>query len=472
MVCAVSTLSDDLVNDLAYAARILRKTPTFAIAAILTIALGIGASTAIFSVTDAVLFRPLPYKNPDRLVLANDLLSNAYFFDLRNGATEAFETMAAVMVFRAVVPREDGTAERISKGLITTNFLRMLGAQICSAAISPRPMANQTARRRPRFHRRRARWPSSATTTFSGATALIRPSLGARCWAPRGPARESSGCWSPVSSCSCPAAPVRNPVRTSGLPTTAATTKPNRGELMLQVIGALKPGVSLDRAQSQIDRVAATWRADRLHVRLEPWHKTLVAEVRPALLALMGAVTFLLLDRLCQHGEPSAGTRVTCASANLPCVLRSVLEPGASLARCSPKPCCFAAWARCSAWDSPGSAFVSCSTLAPPNLPRLESTSIDWRVLAFSALAGVLESAMLGVLPGWRAARPDVMQMLRSAGRTAALGNRRLASIGRRDRRGGAGLCTARGLGPDVPQLSRSCSKSIPAMILTDSSRF
>src|SRR5580658_10447789 len=123
-------LVDDLVKDLAYAARILRKTPTFAITAVLTIALGIGASTAIFSVTNAVLFRPLPYKNPDRLVLANDLLSNAYFFDLRNGASAAFENMAAVMVFRAVVPREDGTAERISKGLITTDFFQMLGAQI------------------------------------------------------------------------------------------------------------------------------------------------------------------------------------------------------------------------------------------------------------------------------------------------------------------------------------------------------
>jgi hypothetical protein len=60
----------DLVHDLAYAARVLRKTPGFAISTAITIALGIGAATAIFSVTDAVLLRPLPYRNPGRLVLA------------------------------------------------------------------------------------------------------------------------------------------------------------------------------------------------------------------------------------------------------------------------------------------------------------------------------------------------------------------------------------------------------------------
>src|SRR5450631_4224377 len=121
---------DSLLRDLAYAVRTLRRSPAFAITAAVTIALGIGAATAIFSVTNAVLLRPLPYRNSGRLVLANDLLSNAYFFDLRNGTREVLDDMAAAMVFRAIVPREDGTAERISRGFITTNFFRMLGARI------------------------------------------------------------------------------------------------------------------------------------------------------------------------------------------------------------------------------------------------------------------------------------------------------------------------------------------------------
>ncbi len=79
------SLVADAVNDLRYAGRLLRKSPLFALAAAVTIGLGIGASTAIFSVTHAVLLRPLPYKTPDRLVLAEPLLSNACYFDVRDG---------------------------------------------------------------------------------------------------------------------------------------------------------------------------------------------------------------------------------------------------------------------------------------------------------------------------------------------------------------------------------------------------
>src|SRR5213595_4106546 len=100
-------------HDLTVAARVLRKSPVFAVTAALTIALGVGASTAIFSVTNAVLLRALPYKDPDRLVIAaSDLrkrnvrdfpFSNEDFIDMREGTKDAFQDLAGVFTFRNIL---------------------------------------------------------------------------------------------------------------------------------------------------------------------------------------------------------------------------------------------------------------------------------------------------------------------------------------------------------------------------------
>src|SRR5918994_2702637 len=109
------------MRDLLLAMRTLRRSPVFAATATLTIALGIGASAAIFSVTNAVLLRPLPYKDPDRLVVMymdlrarNSLgmpLSNENFVDIRDGARGSIEDMAAFRTGRQVMPSADGTPE-------------------------------------------------------------------------------------------------------------------------------------------------------------------------------------------------------------------------------------------------------------------------------------------------------------------------------------------------------------------------
>src|SRR5260370_16194300 len=129
-----------LSKDLIYAFRMLRKSPVFAITAVVTIALGIGTSTAIFSVTNTVLLHPLPYKAPDRLVLAcSDMrrrnvkdfpFSNADFLDLRNGARSTFEDFAAVNTGRGPVPQADGTPEDVRFAGVSTNFFRLMGARI------------------------------------------------------------------------------------------------------------------------------------------------------------------------------------------------------------------------------------------------------------------------------------------------------------------------------------------------------
>ena len=130
----------NLWQDLRYGARMLLKNPAFTLIAVITLALGIGANTAIFSVANAVLLRPLPYKNPDRLVLGVAEMkqrnvtdwpfSNVDVFDLRNGANTTFEDIAAVNTGRRIMPREDGAPEQVRVASVTPNFLRLLGAKI------------------------------------------------------------------------------------------------------------------------------------------------------------------------------------------------------------------------------------------------------------------------------------------------------------------------------------------------------
>src|SRR5689334_14231821 len=127
-------------QDLIVAARVLRKSPVFALTAALTIALGVGASTAIFSVTNAVLLKPLPYREPDRLVVAaSDLrkrnvrdfpFSHANFIDLREGTKPVFDDLAGVFTFPLTLQREDGTPEQTRAAVVTINFFRLVGGGI------------------------------------------------------------------------------------------------------------------------------------------------------------------------------------------------------------------------------------------------------------------------------------------------------------------------------------------------------
>src|ERR1041384_2420477 len=150
-----------MLNDFFYAFRTLRRSPIFTITVVVTIALAIGASTAIFSVTNGVLLRKLPYKDPERLVLAaNDMqkrnvkdfpMSNVDFLDLRNGAKNNFDDFAAVQTGRVTLPGLDGTPERVRLAAVSTNFFQMMGASIIAGrdfqesdgAPQPEPPAGQ-----------------------------------------------------------------------------------------------------------------------------------------------------------------------------------------------------------------------------------------------------------------------------------------------------------------------------------------
>ncbi len=424
---------DHLIKDFAYAGRTLRRTPIFTAAAATTLALGIGASTAIFSVTNVVLLRPLPYRNPDQLVLVfwenrpgdtrNFLYSNADFFDLRAGTGEIFSDLGGVTSFRAFVTREDGTAEQISKALVTANFFRLMGAKIAAG----RDFTEADAAPQP---------ADSGVLIPPGSAAILSYEYWQRRYAGRtdvlGKEMPGSGQLGPrIVGVLAPDFKLFFPpgARTDAAPdfwvaNNIGYDAAHRNLMTVGAIGRLRTGLTPARAQERLDALAPEVRKNSFDpaasMRLEPMHRYLVEEVRPAILALMGAVVFLLL--------------IACANvANLLMVRAALRERELAM-----RAALGASWWRLvcrtlaeafllsgmGALLGLGFAWIGIRTLvgiAPANMPRIESTAIDWHVLTFAAMAGLAAVALFGVIPALRAARPNLIQVLRGGGQTPGL---------------------------------------------------
>jgi predicted permease len=430
-----------LVKDFVHAARLLRKNPIFTATAVITIALGIGASTAIFSVANAVLLNPLPYKDPATLVLAcSDMtrrgvrdfpFSNADFIDLREGTKSSIEDMAGVFSGRGTLPREDGSLEQVGFAIVTTNFFRLLGRKavlgrdfedadgIAQSAGATQPQTPANVILSYEYWQRR----------FGGNRAVIGTRL-----PPAGQGSMIVGVLEPHTQLLLP--PGMNQELTPDVWRANQLTydAANRNNVSIQVVARLRPGVTIEHAQSQVDTVVVEARRTSLihatsgwAIRIEPMQKYLVDHVRPTILTLMGAVIFLLL--------------IACANvANLLLVRASLRERelavraamGASRWRLVRQ--MFAEALLLASFGTAigvGLAWVGIRELraiAPANLPRLDSVGIDWQVIFFSALAGLGAAGIFGLGPAFRVSRADVMQVLRASGRTAGLGGGLLRS--------------------------------------------
>jgi predicted permease len=430
-----------MLNELAYAGRALRKSPVFTLTAILTISLGIGASTAIFSVTDAVLLRPLPYESPDRLVLVGgemrkrdvtDLpFSNADFFDLREGAKANFEDFAAVRTGRTLLLQEDDTREQIRFASITPNFFRLLGGKIVLgrdfADADGLPQASDGAPDvQPLEHLSTAVILSYEywQRRYGGSSAVLGQSISKG--ASSGP--QIVGVLAPGFELLFP--PKLNVERLPDVWFPARLTYDNaqRKTFSHRVIGRLKEGISLRSAQTEADSIAAElrknfslWQTADFHIRLEPMGKYLVAQVEPAILTLMGAAIFLLL--------------IACANvANLLLVRASLRERELAVRAalgagrwCLIRPMLAETLLLAGMGTVLGVGLARLGlhellVIAPANLPRLDSIAISPVVLGFAVLLGLAASVIFGVAPALRASRADVMNVLRTSGRTAELG--------------------------------------------------
>src|SRR5690349_22316021 len=431
-----------LSKDLLYAFRMLRKSPVFAITAVGTIALGIGASTAIFSVTNTVLLHPLPYKAPDRLVLVcSDMrrrnvkdfpLSDADFLDLSNSAKVTFEDFAAVNTGRGPQLQADGAPEQVRFAGVSTNFFRLMGAGITfgrdfqdsdGLPQPPLPPAGAVTGGPPP-----PRLPVFAILShgyfrrrFGGNASAIGQVLPV----PGGPHPIIVGVLSPGFELLIPPEANMEQFPDVWFAARIPYDTANRNNVRWCVIGRLKQGVSIERAQGeaetvaeQLRRVNPIARTAGQYIRIEPMKQHLVSEVRAAVLALMGAVIFLLL--------------IACANvANLMLVRASLRERELAV-----RTALGGSWWRLVRQMLAEAIVISLLgtalglglawlgihellAIAPEDVPRLSAVHIDLSVLAFSALAGLAAAVIFGLAPAVRSARPDVIRVLRASGRTA-----------------------------------------------------
>jgi putative ABC transport system permease protein len=433
-----------LFKSFLYAARTLRKSPVFTATAVLTIALGIGAGTAIFSVARAVLLRPLPYRNPDQLAIAcGDMvkrnvkdfpLSNVDFLDIRHQARTAFQDFAAVQTFRGTLQGNDGAPEPVRGGVVSPNFFRLIGEPIAAG----RDFSETDGTPQPNTP---ANAPQAAAPPPAQPRYVI---LSYEFWQRRfGGDRSLFG--RPL-----PGAPAQNGLVVVGVtaphfellfpPDANLEVSPdfwvcaripydvaNRNNVQWQAIGRLKDGVSLERAQAEADAVSDTIRhSDSIkqtagfHLRLDPMHAHLVADVRPAILALMGAAFFLLLIACANVANlllVRASLRArelavrTALGASWLRLARQILAEALLLALGGGAGGVALAWAGIS----------QLRAIAPADLPRLDAVSIDPVVLGFSLLVALGAAALFGMAPVYGASRPDLIDSLRAAGRNAGL---------------------------------------------------
>jgi putative ABC transport system permease protein len=424
---------ETLVKDLTYAARGLRKNIGFAAVATITIALGIGACTAIFSVVNAVLLRPLPYADAQRLVLVWGELRTRHvddwpfappdLRDLQQQSTEVFDELAGMIpAGRVPLAAPGGDAEQIQVGGATPNLFRVLGARVLvgrdfvSDDATPVPLLpNQAAAPGP---------PLSAILShafwlrrFGGDQTIVGKDV------------ELGNGRARIVGVLAPGFELLLPprVRSESAPEmwTAAridVDTANRNNVVFRVLGRLKPGVSVERAQLVADRVATDLRqhfpikqTSGLYFHVVPMFDDLVGDVRPTIMSLMGAVAFVLLIA-CANVANLLVVRASGRSRELAVraaigasrgqLVRQMLAESLVIAACGTM--LGVALAR--------AGIQLLIAMGPKDLPRLDAVAMDPVVLAFAVAAGVVTAMVCGIVPALRASRTDVMEVLRAVG--------------------------------------------------------
>jgi putative ABC transport system permease protein len=414
------------LNDVRYGARMLAKSPGFTLVAILTLALGIGANTAIFSVVNSVLLRSLPWREPDRLVMIfeqrpregvmRNVVSAADFFDWRE-QSRSFEQLAASYdeVFNLI----NGEAERVAGVAVSPAFFDLLGVRM---HLGPgfRP-EHETRGKHQVVVLTNGLWQRK----FGADPAII------------GRAINISG--RSFTVVGVLPATFELPTRDLHLfvpLALSAEDRENRGGHFMSVLARLRPGVSLEQARSEMQVISANLerqhRVNRGHAaNVEPLYEALVSEIRPALLILLGAVgvvlliacanlaNLLLARAVAREREISIRLALGAGRGRIArqLLLESLLLAGAA----------GAAGVLLAVWG-----VEVLTAIAPKNINilGLDKIQIDRWVLLFTAAISIVSGILFGLAPAL-ASRGATLHSTLKEGARAALASRRRTGLRR-----------------------------------------
>jgi len=419
---------DTLFRDFRYALRTLRRAPGFTTVAVLTLALGIGANTAIFSVVYAVLLKPLPFTNPDQLFTAFQANTQQGIdetgcsypnFEEWRAQNHVFSELAGILAHQLTLTGR-GEPSVVNTSVVTPELFALLDVKPLAGRIFFSQDGKQGAAPVVLISEELWRGKFGEDPKIVGTSINLdkRPFtvIGIIPAAFRTPFfNTKQEVWIPL---------VQDPV--------FSIFMPKRGVHLLPALGRLKPGVSVAQAQAEMDaisaRLAREFPAENSGwtVRLVPLQKEIVGDVKTELLVLLGAVGLVLLIA-CANIANLLLTRATARSKEIAVrtalgagrarIIRQLLSETVVLGLLGG-----AVGVALAYWG-----VKALSSLLPSDLPQMNPVRVDYFVLGFALLLSAIAGVAFGLVPAMFAAKTNIENTLREGARSGESRNRRHA---------------------------------------------